>query len=394
MEPKIVNRSNGNAGVAARAPPPVRSGGAPAVIIAALLGEYSLLIMPFIVVAMMQGYGLSEVNAGNFVSIQLVAMGVAGIAVSYVLARVPAHKIAIGSAFAIILANACCALGGGTLQLLAARACTGFAEGSLMAAAGALAARVNNPHRLFSALGFVIAIVAAAALLLTPLLIDRLGVRGVFWLLSASPIAVLLSARWLPRAKTERIDAPRLGALAVTGARAALSGFALLWIGASALWVFAERIGTSQGLSLAEVGRYLAIGQIAGVMGPLVAARYAERTGLRSSLAAGSAVMAGAGLWMVYGATPVSYVIAVSLISIAVMFLVPCFRSLMARLDGTGAVVAMSVAFYTFGFAAAPALVGALEMGGSNYHGVAWLAASAFVASGVLGLTVRLPRPV
>jgi predicted MFS family arabinose efflux permease len=370
---------------------PARGNGSAAVIIAALLGEYSLLIMPFIVTAMMQGYVLSEASAGSMVSLQLGAMGVAGIAVSYLLARVSAHKIVLCAAVAICVANAWCALGAGTVQLASARVLTGLGEGSLMAAAGALAAGVANPHRLFSVLGFVIAAVAAAALVLTPVLFEHLGVRGVFWLLSVSPVAVLLAAPWLPRTAAQATDLPKFGAFAIPGARAVLIAFALLWVGASALWVFAERIGTAQGLSLAEVGRYLALGQVAGVLGPILAARFGERLGLQWSLAAGSAVMAAGGLWMVYGRTDASYIAGVSLLSVAVMFLTPCFRSLMARLDAAGAVVAISVAFYTFGFGVAPLLVGWLEAAGGSYGEVAWLAALAFTVSGSLAFTVRNP---
>jgi len=368
---------------------PGEGAGVPSVIVAALLGEYSLLIMPFIVTAMMQGYALEEVAAGNLVSIQLGAMGVAGIAVSYLLARIPAHRIVVVAAVAISIANAWCALGSGWTGLTCARILTGLGEGSLMAAAGAMAAGVRNPHRLFSILGFVIAAVAAAALLLTPVLFELFGVRGVFWLLAASPIAILLAAPWLPRSKARARDVPRLGAFTVGGARAVLSAFALLWIGASALWVFAERIGTTQGLSLTEVGRYLAIGQVAGLAGPLLADRCGERIGLQRSLALGSLAMAAGGLWMVFGQTHISYIGGVCLLSAAVMFLAPCFRSLMARLDASGAVVAMSVAFYTFGFGLAPLLVGWLEAAGGSYGSVAWLAALAFIASGALGLSVK-----
>jgi predicted MFS family arabinose efflux permease len=369
-------------------------GGLSAIIVAALLGEYSLLIMPFIVTAMMQGYGMSEANAGYLVSLQLVAMGVAGIVVSYVVTHVPPRRIAVAAALAIGAANIWCALGVHVAGLAVARGFTGLAEGSLMASAGVLAAAAHNPHRLFSILGLVIAAVAAAALLLTPFLFAHLGVRGVFWLLSACPLAVLLLYPVLPRAEPRAADAPRLGAFSISGALPVLIGFALLWIGAGALWVFAERIGAAQGLSLTEVGRYLAVGQVAGVVGPVMADRFGERVGLGLSIAAGSATMAAGGLLMVYGAAPVTYVVGVSLLSIAVMFLTPCFRSLMAQLDASGSVVATSVAFYTFGFAAAPLLVGWIELAGASYGAVAWLATAAFFSSGLLGLTGKSRRLV
>ncbi|HVW68853.1 MAG TPA: hypothetical protein VHB68_07745, partial [Steroidobacteraceae bacterium] len=48
--------------------------GLTAVIIGAVLGEYSLLAMPFIVTAMVRGFGLTESRAGDLVSAQLIAM--------------------------------------------------------------------------------------------------------------------------------------------------------------------------------------------------------------------------------------------------------------------------------------------------------------------------------
>jgi predicted MFS family arabinose efflux permease len=363
--------------------------GLPAIITAALLGEYSLLIMPFIVTAMMQGYGLSEAHAGYLVSLQLLAMGAAALVVSYLLAHTEARRIVIVAALFVCIANIGCALGASHAQLAIARGVTGLAEGALMAAAGALAAGVHQPHKLFSVLGFVIAAVAAAALLLTPFLFAHLGARGIFWLLGISPIAVLLAAPSLPRAEPRSTDVPHLSAFAVNGALSVLIAFALLWVGASALWVFAERIGASQGLSLAQVGTFLAIGQVAGVAGPVIAARFGERGGLHVSIAVGSAAMAMGGLLIVFGGLQATYVVGVSLMSIAVMFLTPCFRTLMAQLDNTGGVVAMSAAFYTVGFGAAPLLVGGIESAGASYGAMAWLATAAFVASGILGFRSR-----
>jgi predicted MFS family arabinose efflux permease len=360
--------------------------------VAALLGEYSLLIVPFIVTAMMRGYGLSETHAGYMVTLQLFAMAAAGIAVSYGAKYVQARTIAIVAAVAIIAANFAAAIGSGTALLGVARAMTGLGEGALMAAAGALAAHVRNPHRLFSLLGLVIAAVAASALLLTPFLFSHLGVKGIFWLLAASPVAVLLSARGLPKLKLDAAEAPRLGAFSVGGAPPALIAFALLWIGAGALWVFAERIGTAQGLSLLAIGRYLAIGQIAGLLGPILSDRLGERLGLKTSIGVGSAGMAVGGLLMAQGSLPSTYVLGVSLLSIAIMFLTPCFRTLMALLDHTGSVVAASVAFYTIGFGLAPLVVGWMEQAGASYGTIAWLTTGLFVASGLLGLRAQSSR--
>mgnify|MGYP000976905814 CR=1 FL=1 len=355
-----------------------------AVIIAATLGEYSLLIMPFIVTAMMTRYGLSEGAAGNLVSAQLVAMGVAGFAVSRLLGRIPAWLMAGSSAATIVLANALCALATSPVMLTAGRALTGLGEGVLMASAGAMAAGLAHAHRLYSRLGFVIASVAAVALLITPYLTQHVGPQAVFWFLAACPALVVVSLRWLPRHAAIVPHSPTDGALRIPGAVALLVSFALLWVGASGLWVFAELIGQTNGLSSAEIGLYLAIGQVAGIAGPVLAARYAERFGLRRSIMAGNATMAVAGLTMVLGHSALSYSLGSSFLSIAIMFLAPCYRSLMAHLDASGRVVAMSVGFYTVGFAAAPLLVGVIHQGGSSYGDVATLSVCAFALSGLL----------
>lgn len=366
--------------------------GATAIIVAALLGEYSLLIMPFIITAMMQGYGLSEVRAGYLISLQLLAMSTAAVVVSYLVAHVAPRRIAVVAAVFICIANIGCALGLSTAALILARCATGLAEGSLMAAGAALAAGVRHPHRLFSALGLVIATVAAVALLLTPLLFMHLGARGIFWLLGISPTAVLASAPFLPRVKPRTADVPHVSAFRIVGARYVLLAFALLWIGASALWVFAERIGSSQGLSLAEIATFLAIGQVAGIVGPVIAARFGERAELHVSIAVGATAMVVGDFLMVFGGMPSTFVAGVSLLSIAIMFLTPCFRTLMVQLDGTGGVVAMSAAFYTVGFGAAPLLVGGIESAGASYGAMAWLSVVAFTVSGILAARARTLR--
>lgn len=341
--------------------------------------------------AMISGYHVSESHAGNLVSAQLIMMGIAGIAVSHMLRRLAARVIVTFSAFMVIVANALCAMGTDDTLLFVGRCLTGLGEGSLMAAAGAIAAGVANPHRLYSLLGVVIAAVAAAALVATPYFIAHYGPLGVFWLLAVVPIIALASLRWLP----DRTRIPAVSSagrpLRTAAASSILLSFALLWTGASALWVFAELIGTHGGLSPAQVGTYLAIGQIVGLLGPIAANQFGDRIGLRASIVSGNLVMATAGLLMVFGPGWLSYCLGATFLSVAVMFLAPCYRTLMARLDGSGRIVATSVAFYTFGFGAAPAVVGMMHVGGSAYGDAALFAAAAFSISAMLVFTVKVP---
>ena len=259
-----------------------------AIIFCATIGEYSLLIVPFIVTGMMQGYGIGENRAGDLVSLELLAMGVAGFIVSYAVRTIsPRHIVAVGL-FLVTAANIGCALGAHEYALFLFRAQAGIGEGAVMAASGALAANATNAHRLFSLLGLVIATVATLALIAAPALIVRLGPRTIFWLLAGVPIFGFSVIHALPRPNIANADAPRLGAFAVPGALHSLLAFGLLWVGASALWVFAERIGSYHGFSLGQIGLYLAIGQVAGILGPVISTRWGEQFGLQRSIFTGS----------------------------------------------------------------------------------------------------------
>src|SRR5579864_7604494 len=78
-----------------------------ALALTALIGEYSLLIMPFILVAMMQADGISEAAAGRLVSLQLLCMAIASALVSASLRPGRSVRpILAAGAVAIVLANA------------------------------------------------------------------------------------------------------------------------------------------------------------------------------------------------------------------------------------------------------------------------------------------------
>src|SRR5262249_43533905 len=158
-----------------------------------------------------------------------------------------------------------------------------------------------------------------------------------------------------------------------------LTAFLLLWVGASGLWVYAERIAAYQGITPAQTGLWLAIGQLAGVPGPLAAVWGGPHLGLRRSLVAGCVGMAIAGVIFIHGGTAWLYGIGACLASFWIMFVVPCFRSRMAELDPSGRTVAASAGFYTVGFGIAPLIVATVTTEGKGYAPVALLCSACFL---------------
>jgi predicted MFS family arabinose efflux permease len=360
-------------------------------VLAALVGEYSLLVMPFILGAMMDAARLSEVSAGRLVSLQLLAMAIASIGVSTRLrAGQSVRPLLLGGISAICLANTLCALASHLPILAAARALTGLGEGTVMAAAAAAVCATADPHRLFSLIGAALAVVASVALAAAPWLAAHAGSGSIFWLLALVPLTLLPLLRHIPllaRASETQIGAPPEDIRLSAGML--LISFLLLWSGASGLWVYAERIGGYQGLTPAEVGVCLGIGQLAGIPGPLVAAWGGPRFGARRSLVAGCAGMTVAAVLFVFGGSRWLYGAGASLASFSIMFVVPCFRSRMASLDVSGRTVAASSAFYTVGFGAAPLVVSTITTEGRSYAPVAVFCCACFLLSAALAAGAR-----
>ena len=361
-----------------------------AMVSSALIGEYSLLIMPFILTAMMEIHGISEIIAGRLISAQLFAMALASVVVTRVVARIPRRILATVATLTIILANSLCMLGYSLTSLVIGRIGTGLGEGTLMAVAGAVIAASAAPHRIFSLVGLVVAVVASVALVSVPFIVDVFGHRGTFGLLALCALLSLAMLPWLPSAMPAAPGVAQPGGLLHRSALLLLFAFAMLWIGASGLWVFAERLGDQIGLGLGEIGTCLAVGQLVGIAGPLAADRFALRLGLVPSLMGGCLGMAAGGLIFVFGTGAISYALGAALLSFFVMFLVPCFRSLMARMDPGGRVVSASAAFYTLAFALSPAIVTVILNPANGYTSVGLFCSGVFVLGAVLvGLSAR-----
>lgn len=360
-----------------------------AMVTTAVVGEYSLLVMPFILTAMIETHGVTEVTGGRLISLQLVAMAAGSLLLTLAIpSRYRRGMIAI-AALIIVLANGLCAVSSSMAELVVARFLVGLGEGATMAAAATIIAGCSNPHRVFSAVGFAVAVVASIVLISVPGIMHVFGPRGIFWMLCLCPLPVIGLLAWLPTIR-EAPDAFRIP-LFHRSQLGLLLAFGLLWMGASGLWVFAERIGSELGLSLTAIGVCLAVGQLAGIAGPLASGRWGLTVGLRPSLAIGNVAMAIGGCFFVFGSGPLTYTIGGCILSFFCMFLVPCFRSLMATLDPSGNLVSASAAFYTVGFAAAPALATLVLRPDAGYGVIALICGAFFVVAAVLSVMPSAP---
>ena len=360
-----------------------------ALTLTALVGEYALLIMPFILVAMMQTARVSEATAGRLVTLELIFMAVGSALVSASLR--PGRSVRptlVAACLAIVVANGICALAHSPTAFIVGRALTGLGEGAVMATASAAVCATANPHRLFSMIGTAVAVAASVALFAAPVLTQHAGSASLFWMLAAVPLLLLPCLPRIPVPQAVTATVPGMRVQARLASTALLVGFFLLWCGASGLWVYAERIGGVQRLSPTEVGMWLAIGQLAGIPGPIAAAWAGPRLGLRPSLAAGCLGMAVAAAFFIFGGRGWTYGLGGCLASFWIMFVVPCFRSQMAAVDTSGRTVAVSAGFYTVGFGAAPLVVAVIHTEGDRFASTALFCIACFLLSAGLASAV------
>jgi predicted MFS family arabinose efflux permease len=357
-----------------------------AAVYASVVSEYSLLVMPFIVGAMIDSYGASEQLAGRIVSLQLLGMAISAVGASMLMRRIDRLRAMVAMTAIVVLSNVLCAMMVPLPVMIAARFATGIGEGALMAIAGAVAAATPDPRRAFSIIGFAVALAAAAALVATPWLVELSGRAGTFWFLAGFSALSLPFLRWA--APFRRVSAAEPGAGAATvpptlsrNPLLALLAFGLFWAGAAGLWVYAERIGLAHGLTLAEIGFFLGLGQLAGIPGPLCVGWLARRFALPPLFAFAILFNVAAGLAFVFVPNGWVYCLGAALLSFWAMFLTPCFRTLMALLDRSGAVVAASVAAFTLGYGAAPLLITFFLGGTSGFAVVALICSLLYIAS-------------
>jgi len=333
------------------------------IVYSSVMGDYSLMVIPFIVGAMMAGYGVSPALAGQAVSVQYFAMAASFFSTPWLMRSVsPRHSLG-GMLIALAASNIVCLLGSGAFTLLAAQACVGFTEGSLMAIAGALAAGLRRPDRAYSAISLAVAGIGATALVTTPMLISVAGPRAIFAFMAGFSLLGLLFVPLAP----DHAAAPAAPSEAAASVKRdhrdrinstlTLLSYLLISAGGSGLWVFAQRIGTFHGYSIERTGSYLAIGQVLGIVGPLLLALFVSRSRYLPLFVIPSIINIVCAFTFVAPAYGWGFALSATLVTISFTFLTPCYRTLMAAQDKSGKIVALSISMFALGSGLSPMVI-------------------------------------
>jgi len=365
----------------------MRPGFAPFVAVCSLnasIAGLAIPMLPIIIEALASSNHMNSKILGLLAFLELGGAAVTSIAVSWQIRKFNAATLCacgslllaaadLGSAFAVASPEI----------LLPFRLVAGIGTGLMSAGMLALVARVPNPEQMYGILGFAPCISASLGFTVAPNLIHITGnAAGVFafWGFFAVLNAICMVAyrrqlidfvetavRDRAQKRKERDSLPVAAGLNVVRTSdqigpgvlfLSLGSISLLAFCDAAIWAFVGPIGEQTGLSIEGLSRVLIITAIVACLGPLLAARLGTRFGVLPPLVIGQVTMIVLSLLMVLTRQYLLYGAALALRVVAVLFLVPRYSGLFARIDPVGRVVAAAAGCQGIAYGVGPLIGG------------------------------------
>lgn len=347
------------------------------------LGPAAIILMPMIVGGVIDQFGFSEQQAGTIASLEGLGIVFSSLIASLWIRRVSWTRMLLIGFLAYAALNAISANLGAFIPLAVTRFLAGFAGGTVFAVVVAALGDNKEPDRAFGIGQAAQGVLMFAAFAAAPFVIEAYGVGGLFYMLAAAALVMLLTLLRFPSQGAERETA--------VGAAGEGSGnVALIWVGLLAgfvyyaslfgFWGFIERMGQAAGLPGRTIGLALGASQVAAIAGALAAAVASDRFGRTVPLAvalAGQLLV----LWLLVGQfTTTVFYIGAGLYQALYILATAYQMGVIAKLDTQGHYLVMITAFQGLGAAVGPSVAAAL-ISGSDYRGINLAAALGNVIS-------------
>ena len=322
-----------------------------------VMGNSVIYVMPLLIGAMVTDRGFSEQQAGLIASADLLGYTAATLAVAALVRRVNWRSIVWCGLLLMIGANLTSPLIRGFEAFTAARIVSGVGGGLLAALATVAIGCRAEPDRGFGALFTALLLFATAALWILPPIIDSLGIGGAYGLIVVLALPVAYSVRHLPpTAETAAVAVPGQPQTNRWFAYLVLLSIFVFFAEQNAVWAFAERIGSSAGLSGHYIGFALGVATLLSAVGAALVAWLGTRISRGLAVAGATLVQVGAFVWLggEFGAS--LFLILVVLLSIAWNIVNPFQLGILSQLDNSGSSLALAPAATGLGLAAGPAI--------------------------------------
>ncbi len=338
------------------------------------IGALTIVILPGIVGVISDSLQLSPGQVGLVMSADIITMAAAMGITAFLIHKSNWRVLAV-AALAVLLAGSLLSIQADSYQaMILARLIAGIGEGMAVSVAFAIFGGTHNPDRQFGIYLVVILTLAATLLYFIPMILASGGKAYVFAIISLLVVINFLFVHWLPISHGEEHSSltseekPLPYVLVGLG----LATVFLYFMAQGEAWAFMERIGSDAGLPGQTIGTSLALSNIGGVVGALIAASISIRYGRALPIII-SAVMSICGLVILSGDIDgLRFGMATMLYLFAWNLTQPYFSGIMAELDPKGRVVVMMGAVQTAGLGLGPGVVGSM-IRGSDFSAVSIL---------------------
>ena len=355
----------------------IQPGRDPFIFIAAACAAFAVaqlmqIVTPLILGALIDGLNLDEASAGLFLTAEFLVTAIAGFALAPMLGRLSKRRLAIFGVVLFILSNGASMFTTTLMALIPCRFVAGIGGGILLATTSATIAGARIPVRLYGQALAVATLVAAIAVIVMPYAVVRYGYQGTYATLVVCALALLPLFAYLPRGgapatptQTDRLSGFSLGITT-------LIGIFLVVASTTTYYAFVERLAGRLGMAPQDIGFLLAILNIGGVVGSLVAAAMGDRFGLMIPLFI--SIISHA-LFMCVAATTSSILVftLIVIVEAFVYFFVYAFMfGLIARIDASGRWAGAAGGAGILGVSVGPYL-GGVTISNFGYGSLAWL---------------------
>lgn len=343
-------------------------------LVAALIAN----IQPIFLGALAETFSLSGRQVGFIGGAELGGSCLASLSAAYWFPRLQLRKVAFFAISVGLAGNLATSWVADYSQLLMVRFAIGLlGSGVLYAMTLGLIGQLENPDRVI-AIAIIFQVLSLAVGMATvPLLMARWQLPGVTTGLALLFATGFFLLHLLPQ-RLEPQEAPEAASGDLKFLPSALLASLIVFsAGLGSVWAFMERIGSSSGFAMSDIGNALAVSGLLGGMGALVAAMLGNRLGRLTPIAFALSLEMVTCLLLATRSDWYSYLTAIALFNFCWNLTLPYLMGAIATADLSGRFMVLIPAAQSGGYALGPVLVGLL-MVGDGYQVAAWISMGLF----------------
>lgn len=360
----------------------------------------ALLIAPLLTSRLSSQYGLTATQIGTVFSVEMAAFSLAAVPAYLWSTRANLHTVTYLCTTVVVGGNIVSAVVSTFPALVATRAITAAAAGSITVIILSISGRTSNPGRSFGM--FVVAQLSMGALALAvlPRLFPDGRASSVYWTLAALTAAGFAVVHLIDGNVLRTNLSAKAGTIPSSAPRAPLAQFVLgmaaiaaFYVALSGAWTFVGEVAEAAGADSGRVSAALSVATVAGIASALLATVIGDTPRQRALMMVGYLGFCLSILLLLGTPALTRFVIAAVLFKFSWTFVLPFLFAGLSRLSTRPYVMSTTNLMIGAGFAGGPVLAGALIDGSGGYQAMLLVSFAVMVTSAAFaGFAVRPPR--